>query len=324
MRREQEQPVDPVVERAVDVGVLLLRKEQQVVVQLAHGALQAREHLLEERVRDVRMIAGVEDDAEQLRALPDERSRSGVRDVVELPRAREHACAGVLAHPRRPVEDARDGGDRDAAARSDLANSPPPSRAPPTTAAPGSRAAPAAAPAAGTTAPAAGSTIAPLRVDGPVGPSPREHCPSDSPGILIQRYASTSGLPVFAVGREAERRGRAGCTSPARRGYDVGRLPRPEPVAARVDDEVRRAGACRASGTRDAGRVQRRVRRRVAPRAVRARARRRSTRRAASRSSLGSGPPFQYWFGHTPASLRRDAMQREIHVPYWTAFCAYW
>src|SRR3954469_14057093 len=49
-------------------------------------------------------------------------------------------------------------------------------------------------------APAAGSTAA--TYSGPPGPAvPRVQEPSDSPGTFTQRYASTSGTPVFAVGR---------------------------------------------------------------------------------------------------------------------------
>src|SRR5262249_23130608 len=48
-------------------------------------------------------------------------------------------------------------------------------------------------------APAAGS--APPRSGSLPPPIPRSHWPSDSPGILIQTYASTSGLPVRVVGR---------------------------------------------------------------------------------------------------------------------------
>src|SRR4051812_49083029 len=48
------------------------------------------------------------------------------------------------------------------------------------------------APAAGSTTPRSGSTV-------PAEPS-RVHEPSDSPGVLIQTYASTSALPVLVVG----------------------------------------------------------------------------------------------------------------------------
>src|SRR5262249_43951984 len=51
-------------------------------------------------------------------------------------------------------------------------------------------------PAAGSMMPHSGSTVE------PPGPRPRVHSPSDSPGILIHRYASMSVFPVLAVGRK--------------------------------------------------------------------------------------------------------------------------
>jgi hypothetical protein len=120
----QDDAVDPVLTCAAEVAVLtpalcpgLLRSEQQQVVsERANALLEADEDALEERVVDVRvLVAGEEDDADDLRALRHERPRCRAGRVVELAGARENAIAGRLAHVVVAVEDPRDGGDRNPA-----------------------------------------------------------------------------------------------------------------------------------------------------------------------------------------------------------------
>ena len=85
------------------------------------------------------------------------------------------------------------------------------------------------------------------------------HEPSDSPGTLTHRYASSSGAPVFAVGRDAEPGARRVAPVAALRARSARRrlvvrrgavrrdVERPLAVAARVDHEVRGATTVRSS-----------------------------------------------------------------------------
>ena len=113
----QDQAVDTVVERAPEE---LLRpvggEDEQVVAEIPRLVLQAGEDVLEERMSDVGVVVtGVQHDPENLGAAGDEGARGGAGDVLERGRLREHAFAGLVAHLRRPVENARDGRDRHAA-----------------------------------------------------------------------------------------------------------------------------------------------------------------------------------------------------------------
>ena len=90
-------------------------EDEQVVAEIPRLVLQTREHVLEERVADVRVVlTGVQHDPEDLGASRDEGARSGAGDVLERGRLGEDAFAGLVAHLRRPVENARDGRDRHA------------------------------------------------------------------------------------------------------------------------------------------------------------------------------------------------------------------
>src|SRR6185437_9140550 len=76
----------------------------------------ADEDVLEERVADVGVLAaGEEDDADQLRAAPHERTGGGAGCVVERPGSGENPLFRRRAHVAVAVEDPRDGGYRDAA-----------------------------------------------------------------------------------------------------------------------------------------------------------------------------------------------------------------
>ena len=112
----QDQPVDPVVERAPEELLGPIGGEdEQVVAEIPGRVLQAGEDVLEERVPDVRVVVTrVQHDPQHLGAAGDQGARSGAGDVVELGSLREHPFAGLVAHLRRPVEHARDRRDRHA------------------------------------------------------------------------------------------------------------------------------------------------------------------------------------------------------------------
>ena len=94
--REDDDAVGLVVPGLPRVGVArgavlgpLAREQEQVVALCAECVLQAHEHLEEEWVLEVGvLVAGEEDDPDQLRALLDEGARSGARRILEL------ACDG--------------------------------------------------------------------------------------------------------------------------------------------------------------------------------------------------------------------------------------
>jgi len=78
--------------------------------------LQAHQHVLEERVADVGVRAAREqDDADQLRAAPDQGAGGGARRVVERARRCENALPRRGAYVAVAVEDPRDSGYGDAA-----------------------------------------------------------------------------------------------------------------------------------------------------------------------------------------------------------------
>src|SRR5262245_26950074 len=172
----------------------------------------------------------------------------------------------------------------------------------------------------GNHAPAAGSTMPPHSGSVVEPATPRLHEPSDSPGTLIQRYASTSAFPATgaAAGRGPSPRP-GGLHQSCLSGYavDVVHGPLPfrlvsttkcvAPVAvSRVSiPEVFSAGLVEVALQTPYG---------LSATPVHA------PRRAAI--IVPSGPPFQYWFGQPAKSP--EAMHREIHVPYCTAFCVNW
>ena len=100
---------------------LLGRKEQEVVAAGADPALQADQHLLEERVADIGVLqTRVEDDADELRPLANEGARGRARRVIELTRRFEDTLPCRRADVVVPVEDARDGRNGNAAQLRDL------------------------------------------------------------------------------------------------------------------------------------------------------------------------------------------------------------
>ncbi len=112
----QDQAVDTVMEGAPEE---LFRpiggEDEQVVAEISRLVLQAGEDVLEERMSDVGVVrTGVQHDPQNLGAAGDEGARSGAGDVLERGRLREDTFAGLVAHLRRAVENARDGRDRHA------------------------------------------------------------------------------------------------------------------------------------------------------------------------------------------------------------------
>jgi hypothetical protein len=72
--------------------------------------LETDQHVLEERVADVRMVeAREQDDADQLRAASAERARRGTRCVVERTRRGENPLSRRGTDVAVAVEDARNG-----------------------------------------------------------------------------------------------------------------------------------------------------------------------------------------------------------------------
>ena len=109
--------------RAVAVGRLLGGEQQQVVAAGADRVLEADEDLVEERVLQVGVaLAGVEDDADHVRALGLQAARRRGGRVVELAGEPHDAFARLGADVRVAVEGARDGADRDAADPRQLAD----------------------------------------------------------------------------------------------------------------------------------------------------------------------------------------------------------
>ena len=122
---------DVVVARALEEGVVavavagtLAGEEQQVVAARADGVLEPDEHLVEEGVaeRIGVALAGLEEDADQMRALRDEAAGRGRRGVVELLREADDPLAGVRVDVRVAVQRPGDGADRHAAQAGQLSD----------------------------------------------------------------------------------------------------------------------------------------------------------------------------------------------------------
>jgi hypothetical protein len=99
--------------RALEEGVIavavagpLAGEQQQVVAAGADGVLQPHQHLVEERVAEgVRMaLAGLQEDADQVRALRDQAAGGGRRRVVELLGQADDPLARVRVDVRVAVE----------------------------------------------------------------------------------------------------------------------------------------------------------------------------------------------------------------------------
>ena len=115
---------DVVVAGALEEGVVavavagpLAGEEQQVVAAGADRVLEPDQHLVEERVaeRVGVALAGLEEDADQVRALGDQAAGGGGRRVVELPGEADDPLAGVRVDVRVAVQRPGDGADRHAA-----------------------------------------------------------------------------------------------------------------------------------------------------------------------------------------------------------------
>src|SRR4029078_9752117 len=101
--------------RAEAVAAPLRREDEEVVAGAAGVLLEPAEHLVEERVVDVRVpLPRLEEDADHVAALGDERARRGGGRVVELLGDPHDALAGLLAHVLVAVERTRYGADGDA------------------------------------------------------------------------------------------------------------------------------------------------------------------------------------------------------------------
>ena len=121
----EHDPVDVMMARAPQIRMsavvavrarLLGREEQDVIAPRADSVLQPDEDVLEERVTEIGMlVAREEDDADQLRAAPNERTGGGARCVVERARGCKNTLSRRRAHVVIAVEDPRDSGYRDAA-----------------------------------------------------------------------------------------------------------------------------------------------------------------------------------------------------------------
>jgi hypothetical protein len=102
--------------RAVAVARVLAGEQQQVVALGADLVLEPDQHLVEERVLQVRVaLARLEEDPDDVRALRDEAARGRRRRVVELPRQAHDPFACLRADVGVAVERARHGSDRDPA-----------------------------------------------------------------------------------------------------------------------------------------------------------------------------------------------------------------
>ena len=118
----QHRAVDVVVAAALEVGVRAVAvagalggEHQEVVAGAAGVLLEPAEHLVEERVLEVGMpLPRLEEDADHVRALGDERARRGGGRVVELLGDPHDPLAGLLAHVGVAVERTRYGADGDA------------------------------------------------------------------------------------------------------------------------------------------------------------------------------------------------------------------
>jgi hypothetical protein len=115
---------DVVVARALEEGVdrrsrcrALAGEEQQVVAAGADGVLEPDQHLVEERVAEGIgvALAGLEEDADQMRALRDEAARRRRRGVVELLRQPDDPLARLGVDVRVAVQRPGDRADRHAA-----------------------------------------------------------------------------------------------------------------------------------------------------------------------------------------------------------------
>ena len=122
---------DVVVARALEVGVVavavagpLAGEEQQVVAAGADRVLEPDEHLVEERVaeRVGVALAGLEEDADQVRALGDEAAGGRGRRVVELLGEADDPLARVRVDVRVAVQRPGDRADRHAAEAGELSD----------------------------------------------------------------------------------------------------------------------------------------------------------------------------------------------------------
>jgi hypothetical protein len=107
--------------RAVAVAGPLRGEDQEVVAGAAGVLLEPAEHLVEERVVDVGVpLPRLEEDADHVRALGDERARRGGGRVVELLGDPHDPLAGLLAHVGVAVQRTRYGADGDAGEAGEL------------------------------------------------------------------------------------------------------------------------------------------------------------------------------------------------------------
>ena len=122
---------DVVMARALEEGVVavavagaLAGEQQQVVAAGADGVLEPDEHLVEEGVaeRVGVALAGLEEDADQMRALRDEAAGRRCGRVVELLRQADDPLAGVGVDVRVAVQRPGDGADRHAAQAGQLSD----------------------------------------------------------------------------------------------------------------------------------------------------------------------------------------------------------
>ena len=124
----EDRAVDVVVAAALEVGVrpeavagTLGGEHEQVVAGRAGELLDAAEHLVEERVLEVGVpLPRLEEDADDVRALGDQRAGRGARRVVELLGDPHDPLARLGAHVGVAVERPRDGADGDAAEAGEL------------------------------------------------------------------------------------------------------------------------------------------------------------------------------------------------------------
>src|SRR5919109_1576650 len=101
---------------AVSVARMLRGEEQQVVAARADRVLESDEHLVEERVLQIGVaLAGLEEDADHVRALGLEAARRRGGRVVELARQPHDPLARLCPDVGVAVQRARHSADRDAA-----------------------------------------------------------------------------------------------------------------------------------------------------------------------------------------------------------------
>jgi hypothetical protein len=118
-----------VVARALEEGVIavavarpLAGEQQQVIAPGADGVLEPHQDLVEERVaeRVGVALAGLQEDADEVRALRDEAARGGRRGVVELLGETDDPLARLRVDVRVAVQRPRHGADGHAAEACEL------------------------------------------------------------------------------------------------------------------------------------------------------------------------------------------------------------